>query len=356
METIRCADAPLTREEVIRVIEGKGAARRVPMMIHPWVDAKRFGEQTARYQALLDAYPCDIEVISLQTPDAFAAPTDDPTYRWMNIDNPFPENIALDAVSAIDDWDKLDGILAEFPDPHYPGLIPKGVKAKGDTYRVGLWWYWMFERLWSLRGMENALCDFYESPESVHRLFRAVTDFYKVMLTRAHNELGVDAMWTSDDIGTQTGPFFSLEIFREFFKPYYKELIEHAHRLGMHFWMHSCGNIELFIPELIEIGLDVLHPIQKYTMDEQKIAEAYGDKICIWAGFDVQRTIPYGTPEEVRREVRHLIDSYYREDGRLMITAGNGLTPDTPYESLYALLDETLHYGTEVGKKRLSAQ
>ena len=90
------------------------------------------------------------------------------------------------------------------------------------------------------------------------------------MLTRAKMELDLDAVWTSDDIGTQTSAFFSLEIFQTFFKPYYQELIEHAHSLGMHFWLHTCGNVRSFIPDLIEIGLDVLHPIQKHTMDEKE--------------------------------------------------------------------------------------
>ena len=97
-------------------------------------------------------------------------------------------------------------------------------------------------------------------------------------------------------------------------------------------------------------GIDVIHPIQKYTMEEKKIAEAHGDKICIWAGFDVQQTIPYGTPEEVRQEVRFMYDTYYRKDGRLILAAGNHLTPDTPFESLEALLDEALTYGTAIGK------
>lgn len=336
---------PLTREEMRRVIEGRGATRRVPMAFSPWINPAVFGEREADYRRLADSYPCDAEVITLCTPDVFCAPADAPGYRWMNMDNPFPPNTPLDAVSALDDWDKLDAVLADFPDPNYPGLIPAAPPA-GNTYRVAVWWYWLFERLWSLRGMENALCDFYESPEQVHRMFRALTDFYKVMLTRTRKELKADAVWTSDDIGVQTGPFFSVEIFREFFKPYYKELIEHAHSLGMHFWMHSCGNIQSFIPDLIEIGLDVLHPIQTYTMDEREIARLYGDKLCIWAGFDVQRTIPYGTTDEVRQEVRRLIDTYYRQDGRLILTCGNALTADTPYESLEALLDETLTYGT----------
>ena len=112
----------------------------------------------------------------------------------------------------------------------------------------------------------------------------------------------------------------------------------------MHFWLHTCGNVEQFIPRLIELGVDVLHPIQKYTMDEKHIAETYGDKITIWAGFDVQRTIPYGTAEDVRKEARFLIDTYDRADGRFMLTLGNGATPDTPVESLEALFDTALNY------------
>lgn len=336
---------PLAREQMQRVIEGRGAAERVPMVFGPWFNEKVFGTEASRYRELVDRYPCDAEVITLNTPDVFRAAPDDKSYRWMNIDDPFPPGTPLDAVAALK-WEHLDEVLADFPDPHYPGLIPPAPPV-GGTYRVAVWWYWLFERLWSLRGMENALCDFYESPDEVHRLFRALTDFYKVMLTRVRTELHADAVWTSDDIGVQTGPFFSLEIFREFFKPYYKELIEHAHALGMHFWMHSCGKIESFLPDLIEIGLDVIHPIQTYTMDEREIAQKYGNKICIWAGFDVQQTIPYGTPEQVRTEVRRLIDTYYRPDGRFILTSGNALTADTPYDSLQALLDETLVYGTE---------
>lgn len=337
-------DRPLTREEMCSVIEGTGCAHRVPIAVQSWIAPEIFGDRREAYEALLSDYPCDIVKISLNLPQVFHAPADNPSYRWMNIDNPFPPNTALDAVSAIQDWETLDDILADFPDPHYLPLVP-AFPADDGRYRVCLWWYLLFERFWSLRGMENALCDFYESPEKVHQLFRALTDFYKVVLTRARNELQADAIWTSDDIGTQNSPFFSRDIFNEFFKPYYAELIQHCHELGMHFWLHSCGNIEPFIPELIEIGLDVLHPIQKYTMSEQEIAQKYGGQICLWAGFDVQQIIPYGTPEEVRQEIRFMLDTYARPDGRLILAAGNNMTPDTPLESLDALFDEALEYG-----------
>lgn len=343
-------DQPLTREEMRRLIEGKGAARRVPIAIQPWIEPTIFGQREGDYRRVLEEYPCDIVKINFNIPDLFRAPADDPSYRWMNFDNPFPSGTALDAISALDDWSKLDAVLADFPDPHYPGLIPQSAPKDDGRYRVGLWWYWLFERLWSIRGMENALCDFYEYGDEIHRLFRALTDFYKVVLERGRNELGLDAIWTSDDIGTQKTPFFSMEIFNEFFKPYYKELIDHAHSLGMHFWMHTCGNILPMIPSLAEIGLDVLHPIQKYTMEEKEVAQKYGGSLCIWAGFDVQQIIPYGTPEEVRQEVRFMIDTYFRKDGRLILAAGNNMTRDTPLESLKALLDEALVYGTKTAE------
>jgi hypothetical protein len=341
-------DKPLAAKEIKSVIEGKGAARRVPLGIHKWVNLASYRDRAPPYRDVLEQYPNDITDIIFNIPAIFDAPPDDPSYRWLNFDSPLSSGKALDSSGALDDWAKLDGVLADFPNPNYPGLVPKNVPRPDGGYRVGMWWYWLFERLWSIRGMENALCDFYENGDYVHRLFRALTDFYKGMVKRGRDELGLDAIWTSDDTGMQTGPFFSLDLFREFFKPYYRELIEYVHSLGMHFWLHSCGNIQPFIPELIEIGLDVIHPIQKYTMDEKEIAAKYGKDICIWAGMDVQRIIHYGSPDDVRREVRFMYDTYFRKDGRLLMAAGNVVTPDTPLENFRAFFDEALRYGIEI--------
>ncbi len=338
----------LTRQEVIQVIEGRGATKRIPLAVHQWMSPGAFLERESQIQEIQNRYPNDVQSIFLNMPAVFDAPSDDASFRWLSFDNPFPADIALDAVSAIGDYENLDDILANFPNPNYHGILPKNAPAEDGRYRLGFWWYLLFERFWSLRGMENALCDFYEYPEEVHKLFRALTDFYKVVMTRARNELQLDGIMVSDDIGTQKSSFFSEEIFTEFFKPYYKELFDHAHSLNMHFWLHSCGNIQNFIPHLIEIGLDVLHPIQKYTMDEKEIAEKYGDKLCIWAGFDVQQVIPYGSPEEVREEVRFMFDTYYRTDGRFILALGNNATADTPTESVEALLDEAVRYGLEI--------
>ena len=346
---------PLSREELRQVIEGRGSAFRVPLMIHFWVTPSAFGERQGAVERILDAYPSDMQDLWFKIPAVYDAPADDPSYRWSWKDAA-DKRAALDNAGFIDEWeDELEPLLADFPSADYPGLTADNPPEDG-RYRLGCWWYFFFERFWSVRGMENALTDFYEYPDEVHALFRKLTDFYLRMIERGKRELNLDGIFTSDDLGTQSSTFFSVRIFREFFAPYYKEIIDRVHELGMHFWLHTCGNIEAFLPEFIDLGIDVLHPIQKYTMEEKRIAGAFGDKIAIWSGFDVQQTIPYGTPEEVRREVRFLIDTYARRDGRFMLTLGNGATPDTPLESLDALLDEALRYGAEVvGRMRPEA-
>jgi uroporphyrinogen decarboxylase len=342
--------APLLRLDMHRVIAGQGSARRIPVLLHPWVYPNSFpvGADRDFVQGLLDSYPCDAQIIPWRNIEIYQAPDEDPSYCWVKR---LPEEAILsrahDAQTPLADWSQLNELLADFPRADSPCLFPHNPTEDG-RYRIGHWWYTLFERHWSLRGMTNALTDYYTHPEEVHRLFRALTNLYKGIITRAHEELAADAIYVTDDLGTQTRTFFSGKLFDTFYAPYYRELVDTAHSLGMHFWLHTCGNIEGFLPRFIALGIDVLHPIQKYTMDERKIAASYGGQIAFWAGFDVQQTIPFGTPDEVRAEVRHLYDTFHRPDGRLLFTAGNGITPDTPLASLEALFDEAFTYGAEI--------
>lgn len=337
----------LTREEIIRVIEGKGRAERIPLLYDLWIYNNAFGEYEEVYQDWQRQYPCDVDDVFLNMPGLTEGPEEDPDFFWAPPGVSCSGGKGLDAQCVLKDWEDeetVEAFFRTFPDPESPALIACE-KNKDGRYLLGRWWYCYFERLWSLRGMENALTDFYLYPDEVHRLFSRLTDFYIRCMERAKESFDVDGFFVSDDIGTQTGPFFSLEIFREFFKPYYKKLFEKAHELGTHFWLHSCGNIRAFLPDFIEIGLDVIHPIQKNTMDETEIAGEFGDKICIFAGFEVQRLMAFGTPEEVKEEVKFLIRTYDRPEGRLMLTMGNGSTPDWKVENLDALYEASIAYG-----------
>lgn len=331
----------LSRDEVARVIEGKGAARRVPLLYDLWIYDNAFGGDAAARTQWLSRYPCDVDEIFLTMPGMTEGPACDPDFFWAAPGTVYEEKGGMDARGVLDDWEDAEEFYRTFPSAESPALV-QGEKRKDGRYLLGRWWYCYFERLWSLRGMENALTDFLLYPEEVHRLFARLTSFYMRGMERAREKWGVDGFFVSDDIGTQNGPFFSLAVFREFFKPYYRQLIGKAHALGTHFWLHSCGNIEPFLEDFIEIGLDVIHPIQKNTMDEEAIAQKYGGRICILSGVDVQYLMAFGSPDEVRQEVGRLRRIFARPDGRLMLTMGNGSTPDWKRENLEALYEASL--------------
>ncbi len=342
---------PLSREEIINVIEGKGAAKRVPVILQFWTHPEEFDDRIQEAEKIMADYPQDVQPILMEMPRVFTYPEDDKSYRFAHYDDPYPANTPIDSKVVIRDWDEeMEDFLANFPSPEYHGLLPQNPEEDG-RYRLGYWWNGLFERLWQMRGMTEALMDFYLNPERIREIFRAFTDFYLRAMERAKIEVGVDGFFMSDDLGTQTNTFFSREIFAEFFLPYYKEIFDKAHELGCHFWLHTCGNVFSFIEDFIAIGLDVIHPIQKYTMEEKEVSEAFGDKICIWAGFDVQRTIPWGSPDEVEQEVQFMLDAYYREEGYLMLTAGNGINGDCSIESLKRLYDSCYRLGSKIGKE-----
>jgi len=335
---------PLNKEEIYNVIHGIKKASRVPVILQFWTHSDNFEKQKQQYVLdIMKDYPQDVIIIGADIPNVFDGRSDEKEYRWVNYEQNFDEKLGLDERVAINNWSLLDGIINNFPNANYSKMFSFNPENDG-RYRLLYWWFCLFERHWQLRGMTNALTDYYEYPNEVHRLYRAITDFYLRIIERAKYEVSADGIFTSDDLGTQKSQFFSQEIFDEFFKPYYKEISDKIHSLNMDFWLHACGCIEKFLPSFIEIGLDVIHPIQKYTMDEKRIAQLYGDKICIWAGFDVQRIIPYGTCEDVRNEVRYLFDTYNRKNGRFMFTAGNGINGDCPLDSLKALYEESFFY------------
>ena len=196
--------------------------------------------------------------------------------------------------------------------------------------------------------MENALEDLLLHKDKVHRLFQELCDFYVGIIERVHNEAGCDGVYVTDDLGSQQNLMFSPDIFREMFLPYYKKIVEACHKNGLHFWLHSCGNIERIMPDLIELGVDVLHPIQKFAMSEEDTAEKYSGKLCFMCGMDVQDVMPFGTPEQVRADVNRLANIFKADGGRMIFSMGNGVTPNIPIENLYALYDEVYRLRAEL--------
>ena len=133
---------PLTREEVRSVVEGRGGATRIPVLLHQWTYPDAFAERAARVRAICDPFPQDAQIMAYRSPDIYVGPADDPEYRWMNCDKPADAGAdhGLDEQGAIRDWSQLDGVIAQFPSPDYPGLFPSNpplVPARDDQSPAG---------------------------------------------------------------------------------------------------------------------------------------------------------------------------------------------------------------------------
>ena len=344
---------PLTRQEMRDVIDGKGEAYRIPCGLQFWTRYESWGDRQEAVKQIMREYPCDVQIVRLCPPYHYDHP-DDPNYRLAS----FLENDekAIDNRVHLPDWSRLDEMLDSFPSPQSPTVFrwyypsnPPEVQIPPEPdgrYRLAHFWNSYFEKLWQMRGMTNALMDLYDYPDEIHKFFAKLTEFYIGFIDRAA-EKQCDGLLTSDDLGTQTSLFMSPALFKELLAPYYKQLIDRCHSHGMHFWFHICGCVTPILEQLIDLGIDVIHPFQKFANDQIALADKYAGKFTPWIGFDVQHTIPFGTPQEIHDEARRLIDTWRRPEGKLIFAAGNGINGDCSLEQLRALYEAVFEGVTE---------
>ena len=209
----------------------------------------------------------------------------------------------------------------------------------------------VFQHATFLRGIDNLLIDMATQPEMAHWLMDRFTDFYldffDRMLTAAQGQ--IDILRAADDLGTQRGLFFGADMFRTFIKPRLKKLIDMAHSHGVKFLFHSCGGIRPLIEDLIEIGVDILDPLQAAAdgMEPQALKHAYGDRICLHGGICTQFLLPRGTPDEVRSEVRRRLE-ILGSGGGYIVAPCHVLQTDVPTENVLAMCDAVVEFGRYV--------
>jgi len=335
----------LTRDEVRAAIRF-GNPPRPPRAFTKWWGEglwDQYGSALDRF----DKYEEDVVVVGFPCP-SFSRREDGFYWRLPVIDR--TGKVGMDAQAALPDWKYLPELLAELPDTDALGLFDQAAQAAEDAHAEGKYvlihhWSLMYERIWNFRGMENLMIDYYEYPDEVHALHRAVADTEEKLLRRAIREVKPDGYMISDDLGSQHALMMSPGTFREFIKPYYVQVWGTARENDVDVWLHTCGNVEEIIGDLIECGLSVLHPIQKHTMDWEKTAERWKGQVAFWVGMDVQDMLINGTPEDVRREVRLMRDTFDSPEGGFLYAAGNGIVGGTPIENIEAFLSECLLYG-----------
>lgn len=159
----------------------------------------------------------------------------------------------------------------------------------------------------------------------------------------------LDGVQISDDVGTQAGPFMSHADYVEFYKPYTAEIIRNIRkhlRPEAKIILHSCGSVHYAIPDFIEIGVDILNPVQPLArnMEPWRLKKEFGDRIAFFGGFDIQKLLPLGTVEQIREGTKKLIQEYALGGGFIFAMTHN-IEPDSSPENIVAAFDAAYEYG-----------
>lgn len=238
------------------------------------------------------------------------------------------------------DWAQLGEYLEE----HMPrmdadrrlAIAGRAVQANPGKFVAGRLWRVFAERMQILRGMERFLVDLYEHPREINVLAETLAEFVIGMI-RLFKRAGVDGVFLGDDWGTQSGLLISPALWRELFKPWYERMCRAAHDEGLYVLFHSCGNIFPLIGDLIEVGVDVLNPIQPNAMDLGRVAAAYRGRLCFFGGIDTQLTLATGTPAAVAAEVAWLKEIFAAGNGGYIASPSTTVMPETPFANIEAM-------------------
>lgn len=228
------------------------------------------------------------------------------------------------------------------PDPNRPELYRDAAWTlktfKDEYWIVGVTVTTIFETAWALRGYERLLVDLAVDPELAGCILE-IPYRYHLAAAKKLVEMGVDMVWTGDDVGAQHGMLFSPAFWRRYFKPRMAHFIAELKRINpaVKVAYHSDGNVLPIIPDLIEIGLDVLNPIQPACMDPAQLKRDFGERLCFWGSIDEQHTLPFGKPQDVAAEVHTRLKTLGKNGG-LILGPTHNIQLDTPMENFWAML------------------
>jgi uroporphyrinogen decarboxylase len=207
----------------------------------------------------------------------------------------------------------------------------------------------VFEMAWYLRSMERLFVDFVENPAFAETLLDRITEKRETQARRLA-ELGVDIIRFGDDIASQRGMLMSVPTWRRWLKPRLARAIAAAKQgnSDVLIFYHSDGNPSAVIPDVIEIGVDILNPVQPECMDPALLKAQHGDRLSFWGAIGTQSTFPFGTPDDVRREVRHRIETVGRGGG-LLLGPTHMVEPEVPWENIVAFVETVKEFGRYAG-------
>ena len=230
----------------------------------------------------------------------------------------------------------------ELPDPlddRFFADIPEKLARYGDRFRVFQLGFSLYERAWTLRGMENLMMDFLDHPDFVRELLHAIAD-YNIAQVRKALEFDIDAVHFGDDWGQQHGLQMGPALWREFIYPELKRMYGVVRDAGRYVSIHSCGDVDELFDDLVGIGVNCFNPFQPEVMDVAALLSKYRGRLAFHGGLSTQRTLPYGTPRDVREASRRLLA--LGAAGGYIFAPAHAVEGDVPLENMLAFIAEAM--------------
>jgi len=304
-----------SRELVIAAIEHR-ETERVPYCVQLCGDAWDALKPTTPAQTLEEF--CNNDVVEIYPP--WWTWHDNPT-DWYQPDTP----ASIRSTRGTGNYDAF-----------YDNL--KAQREKSDKYFLAMIYGSHFEKAYFARGFENLMADFAADPDWTQKLLTRIVDKNMVMLENILAAPEIDGVLLGSDWGSQIDLLMSPRVWEEMIRPGEQREYDLVHAYGKHVWVHSCGCIEKVIPSLVEMGLDVLNPLQPEAMDIAEIKRKHGAKLAFWGGLSTQQTLPFGTPDELRAEARRVRDMM-SEGGGYIFAPAQSIQSDVPNANIITLFD-----------------